>query len=37
MGTVFDKAFRKFTDAFEERADEIYGAPPKTQAGARTA
>lgn len=25
MGTVFDKAFRKFAAAFEERADEIYG------------
>ena len=25
MGTVFDKAFRKFTQAFEERADSIYG------------
>jgi len=37
MGSVFDKAFRKFTEAFEERADEIYGAPSNTQAGARTA
>ncbi|PVE23523.1 ubiquinone-binding protein [Microvirga sp. KLBC 81] len=26
MGSVFDKAFRKFTDAFEQRADTIYGA-----------
>jgi len=26
MGTVFDKAFRKFADAFEKRADAIYGA-----------
>ncbi|MBB4040808.1 coenzyme Q-binding protein COQ10 [Microvirga flocculans] len=26
MGSVFDKAFRKFTEAFEERADRIYGA-----------
>ena len=25
MGAVFDKAFRKFTQAFEERADRIYG------------
>ena len=25
MGTVFDKAFRKFSDAFEKRADAIYG------------
>ena len=28
MGTVFDKAFRKFTQAFEERADAIYGRAP---------
>lgn len=25
MGTVFDKAFRRFADAFKARADEIYG------------
>jgi coenzyme Q-binding protein COQ10 len=25
MGSVFDRAFRKFAEAFEERADEIYG------------
>ncbi len=25
MGAVFDKAFRKFAKAFEERADRIYG------------
>jgi len=25
MGTMFDIAFHKFTDAFEKRADEIYG------------
>jgi coenzyme Q-binding protein COQ10 len=25
MGAVFDKAFRTFVEAFEERADEIYG------------
>ena len=25
MGTMFDKAFRKFSTAFEERADCIYG------------
>lgn len=25
MGTMFDIAFRKFTDAFEKRADKIYG------------
>ncbi len=27
MGTVFDKAFRKFADAFETRADQVYGRP----------
>jgi len=26
MGAMFDRAFRKFTTAFEERAREIYGA-----------
>ena len=25
MGAVFDRAFRKFSTAFEQRADEIYG------------
>jgi len=25
MGSMFDIAFRKFTDAFEQRADQIYG------------
>jgi coenzyme Q-binding protein COQ10 len=25
MGTMFDTAFRKFAEAFEKRADEIYG------------
>jgi coenzyme Q-binding protein COQ10 len=30
MGAVFDKAFRRFAEAFEKRADAIYGrrAPP---------
>lgn len=26
MGAVFDRAFRKFTEAFEKRADAVYGA-----------
>ncbi len=26
MGAMFDRAFRRFSDAFEARADEIYGA-----------
>ena len=25
MGAVFDRAFRKFADAFEARADAVYG------------
>ncbi len=25
MGSVFDRAFRRFASAFEERADEVYG------------
>jgi coenzyme Q-binding protein COQ10 len=25
MGSMFDTAFRKFADAFEKRADEVYG------------
>lgn len=28
MGAMFDRAFRMFTDAFEKRADAIYGVPP---------
>jgi len=27
MGSVFDRAFRKFSVAFEIRADEVYGTP----------
>lgn len=29
-GSVFDQAFRKFTDAFEVRARTVYGARPAT-------
>lgn len=29
MGAMFDRAFRKFTDAFEERADTLYGREPR--------
>ncbi|MEM7695323.1 MAG: type II toxin-antitoxin system RatA family toxin [Pseudomonadota bacterium] len=25
MGSVFDRAFRRFSEAFEERADKVYG------------
>ena len=41
MGAVFDRAFGKFADAFEARADEIYGTggpgfdPSAAPAGAR--
>ncbi|MHC5306880.1 type II toxin-antitoxin system RatA family toxin [Bartonella sp. LJL80] len=28
MGSMFDIAFRKFSEAFEKRADEIYGEKP---------
>lgn len=27
MGAVFDKAFRKFAEAFEDRARQVYGPP----------
>ena len=27
MGTMFDRAFRMFAEAFEKRADQIYGRP----------
>jgi ribosome-associated toxin RatA of RatAB toxin-antitoxin module len=27
---MFDRAFRMFTNAFEKRADTIYGPPVKT-------
>jgi coenzyme Q-binding protein COQ10 len=26
MGAMFDRAFRKFSSAFEARADQLYGA-----------
>jgi coenzyme Q-binding protein COQ10 len=32
MGTVFDKAFRKFAEAFEDRAEIIYGEPSPARA-----
>ncbi|WP_237151500.1 type II toxin-antitoxin system RatA family toxin [Oryzibacter oryziterrae] len=27
MGSMFDRAFRKFSEAFETRADKVYGVP----------
>lgn len=32
VGAVFDQAFRKFSDAFEARARNVYGAAPRTPA-----
>ncbi len=32
MGAMFDKAFRKFVVAFEERADAVYGRPERLPA-----
>lgn len=34
MGAMFDQAFRRFTDAFERRADRIYGPAPSAGATA---
>jgi coenzyme Q-binding protein COQ10 len=28
MGAMFDRAFRRFTDAFESRANDVYGRAP---------
>lgn len=33
VGTMFDRAFRRFADAFEERADAVYGHPRQTVLG----
>jgi coenzyme Q-binding protein COQ10 len=40
LGAVFDSAFRKFVEAFEERANAVYGvspAPPRRAAGSARA
>lgn len=37
MGAVFDRAFRTFADAFEARADEVYGKRAPFAANARPA
>jgi coenzyme Q-binding protein COQ10 len=37
MGAVFDKAFRKFSTAFEARADEVYGRKAPGQGGEQSA
>ena len=34
MGAMFDRAFRRFTDAFETRADDVYGREPSKAPGA---
>lgn len=31
MGAMFDRAFRRFTDAFETRADSVYGREPASK------
>ena len=33
MGSMFDQAFRRFADAFERRADAIYGRPAASAGG----
>jgi coenzyme Q-binding protein COQ10 len=33
MGAMFDRAFRKFAEAFEERANHIYGVAPRLAGG----
>jgi coenzyme Q-binding protein COQ10 len=33
MGGMFDQAFRRFADAFERRADEVYGFPGRSARG----
>ena len=33
MGSMFDRAFRKFAEAFEERADQIYRGESAARAG----
>jgi coenzyme Q-binding protein COQ10 len=35
MGAMFDRAFRKFAEAFEARADQIYGVEGAPTAVAR--
>ncbi len=35
MGGVFDRAFHKFAEAFEARADVVYGATARAEAAAR--
>lgn len=37
MGAVFDRAFRKFADAFEARADAVYGRDRIAQQGSNSA
>lgn len=32
MGALFDKAFRKFSEAFEDRARHVYGSAPRLPA-----
>jgi coenzyme Q-binding protein COQ10 len=36
MGSMFEKAFGRFADAFEERAEVVYGRPDRASAEAAT-
>ena len=35
MGVMFDKAFRQFAGAFEDRARKVYGDPARSASGSR--
>jgi ribosome-associated toxin RatA of RatAB toxin-antitoxin module len=33
VGNLFDRVFRRYTRAFEERAHQVYGSPGQRQPG----
>ena len=37
MGSMFDQAFRRFSEAFERRADQVYGRPGRPAQPSRPA
>ena len=37
MGSMFDQAFRRFSEAFERRADQVYGRPGSSTQSPRPA
>lgn len=37
MGSMFDQAFRRFSDAFQRRADKVYGRPVPVNSARRLA